>query len=83
MQRLFEEGDGRGLPPDQISRLENRLAVINEAQRIEEINVPGFKLHQLHREYDGFHAVKITGNWRIIFRFIDGDAFDLDHLDYH
>lgn len=83
MQRLFEEGDGRGLPPDQISRLENRLAVINEAQRIEEINVPGFKLHQLHGDYAGFHAVKITGNWRVIFRFVDSDAFDLDHLDYH
>ena len=40
-------------------------------------------LHALGGDMKGFHAVWITGNWRITFRFQDGDAFDLDHLDYH
>ena len=71
------------MPADQISRIEGRLSVINEAQRIEDIDVVGFRLHALHRDYIGFHAVRITGNWRIVFRFVDGDAFDLDHVDYH
>ncbi len=83
LRRLFEDGDGRGLPPDQIGRIENRLSVINEARRIEDIDVAGFRLHSLKGDYAGFHAVWITGNWRIVFRFEDGDAFDLDHLDYH
>ncbi len=39
-------------------------------------------LNSLRGEYAGFHAVWVTGNWRIIFRFVDGDAYDLDHLDY-
>ena len=49
--------DPRGLPADQVSRIENRLSVINEARRIEDIDVAGFKLHPLHGEYAGFHAV--------------------------
>lgn len=83
LRKLFEDGDSKGLPADQISRIENRLAVINRAKVLGDIDLPGFKLHPLHREYAGFQAVWITGNWRIIFRFVDGDAFDLDHLDYH
>lgn len=83
LRKLFEDGEERGLPADQISRIENRLTVINEARQIEDINVAGFRLHPLHREYAGFHAVWITGNWRVIFRFVDGDAFDVDYLDYH
>ena len=83
LRKLYEDGDGRGLPPDQISRIENRLAVIDAARELADIDVAGFKLHPLHREYAGFHAVWITGNWRIVFRFADGDAFDLDHVDYH
>jgi toxin HigB-1 len=80
---LFEEGDRRELPADQISRIENRLSVINEARQVEDINVAGFKLHPLRGDYAGFYAVWITGNWRIVFRFAEGDAYDLDHLDYH
>lgn len=83
LRKLFEDGETRGLPADQISRIENRLSVINEARELSDIDVAGFKLHPLHREYAGFHAVWITGNWRIIFRFEGGDAYDLDHVDYH
>ncbi len=70
-------------PQAKSARIEKRPSVINEARRIEDIDVAGFRLHKLHREYAGFHAVWVTGNWRIIFRFVDGDAYDLDHLDYH
>lgn len=47
------------------------------------MNVAGFGFHKLTGDLKGFHAVKVTGNWRIIFRFEDGDAFDVDHVDYH
>ena len=70
------------LPADQVSRIENCLSVIHEAGRVEDIDIAGFRLHPLHGEYAGFHAVRVTGNWRIIFRFVDGDAYDLDRLDY-
>jgi len=83
LRRLFEDGDARGLPADQIFRIENRLATIDAARRIEDIDIAGYRLHALGGDLKGFHAVWITGNWRVIFRFEDGDAYDLDHLDYH
>jgi proteic killer suppression protein len=83
LRKFFEEGQAKGLPADQITRIENRLSVIDQAQTIEDCNVAGFRLHALSGDYKAFHAVWITGNWRIVFRFVEGDAFDLDHVDYH
>lgn len=45
--------------------------------------MPGFDLHQLKGDLRGFWAVKVSGNWRLIFKFKDGDAFDLNLIDYH
>lgn len=54
------------------------------AEAIEEMEVmPGWRLHALRGNLEGFWSVTITGNWRLIFRFEDGDAFDLDLIDYH
>lgn len=83
LRNLFEDGEAKGLPADQISRIENRLAVINAAQKVEDIDIVGFKRHALHGDLKGFQAVWVSANWRIIFRFVDGDAYDVDHLDYH
>ena len=45
--------------------------------------MPGWRLHRLSGDLRGFWSVTITGNWRIIFRIHDGDAFDVDLIDYH
>jgi proteic killer suppression protein len=45
--------------------------------------LPGYRLHRLKGEWKGYWSVTISGNWRIVFRFEDGDAFDLDLVDYH
>jgi hypothetical protein len=42
-----------------------------------------FRLHALKGELDGFYAVTVRANWRVVFRFADGDAFDVDYVDYH
>ena len=47
------------------------------------MDLPGFRLHQLSGEYAGFWAVTVRANWRVIFRFDDGHATDVDYLDYH
>lgn len=83
LQRLFDGGERRGLPQDQVSRIENRLLALDAAKSPERMNIAGFGFHALSGNLKGFYAVKVTGNWRIIFRFEDGDAYDVDHLDYH
>ena len=47
------------------------------------MNFPGSGLHALKGKYAGFYAVKVSGNWRLIFRFEGTDAYDVDYLDYH
>jgi toxin HigB-1 len=83
LRKLFEEGDQRGLPAEQVRRIENRLAALDASIDAEAMNIVGFGFHKLAGDLKGFYAVKVTGNWRIIFRFEDGDAFDVDYLDYH
>jgi proteic killer suppression protein len=53
------------------------------AQQVEDMNAPGWALHPLKGEYRGFWSVRVSGNWRIVFRFDDGHAWDVDYIDYH
>lgn len=47
------------------------------------MNLPGFRLHPLKGRRRGLYAVSVSGNWRVIFRFENGHAVDVDYLDYH
>ena len=81
---FYETGNARGLPAEQVSKLRRILTAIDEANEPKEIGLfPGWRLHQLAGEFQGFWSVTVTGNWRIVFRFEDGNASELDYLDYH
>jgi proteic killer suppression protein len=84
LKRLFEADKARGLPANQVDKIKDVLAALDAAESIEEMNVmPGWRLHPLRGDLEGFWSATITGNWRLIFRFEDGDALDLDLIDYH
>ena len=84
LRRLFEEDDTRGVPSSLTAKLRDMLAAVDAADHVEEIGLfPGWRLHPLKGELAGFWSLTVTGNWRLIFRFTDGDAFDLDLVDYH
>ena len=83
LQHLHESGNRRRLPPNQISKIENILGRLNEATNPRDMDQPGFFLHPLSGDLAGFWSVTVSGNWRIIFRFDAGNAYDVDFLDYH
>jgi proteic killer suppression protein len=56
---------------------------LQAAQQIEGLNVPTFRLHPLTGDLKGFWSIAVRANWRVIFRFEDGLAFDIDLVDYH
>jgi proteic killer suppression protein len=64
-------------------RLRIRLAVIDAATTIDDIRIPGYDLHQLKGDRQGTWSIKLSGNWRVTFRFEDGNAQDIDIEDYH
>lgn len=66
-----------------MDKLENILAVLNRSRSPEDMDLPGFRLHPLKGDLKGWWSVTVRANWRVIFRFKDGDAHDVDLVDYH
>ena len=83
LQRFFEADDGARLPPDQLSKIGIILSALDAAGGVEDMRQPHFRLHALKGDLKGFWAVTVRANWRIIFRFEDGNAVEVNFLDYH
>ena len=83
LKRLYERGDRRRVPADMAEKIEDVLAALDVARTVEEMDRPYFRLHPLTGDRKGEWAVTIRANWRITFRFENGDAHDVDFVDYH
>lgn len=83
LENFFYTGSKKGIRPEHANRLALILDRLNAATEIKDMNYPGSLLHKLTGDKKGLHAVKVTGNWRLFFRFIDGDAYLVDYDDYH
>lgn len=83
LEGFFYTGSKRGIKPEHAKRLARILDRLNAANEIKDMNYPGSFLHQLGGDKKGLYAVKVSGNWRVFFRFIDGDAYVVDYNDYH
>ena len=83
-KRLFTTGKLKQLPPDVIKRAIRKLEYINLATRIEDLTVPpSNRLHSLSGSRKGQYSISINKQWRICFKFIDRDAFEVEITDYH
>ncbi len=83
LRRLYDDDDRKLLPPELLGRIREILTALEAAESIEGLSRPSFRLHALKGELKGFWAVTVRANWRIIFRFADGRASDVDFVDYH
>lgn len=83
LKRLYEHGETRKIPPALIERVEFILALLDAALSIEDINVHSLHLHSLRGARRGFWSVTVRANWRIVFRFENSQALDIELLDYH
>ena len=83
LKRLFESGISSGVDPQHVTRIRKILALLETAETLEDMDLPGLGLHQLKGNRKGAWAVKVSGNWRITFKIQSGDAFDVNYEDYH
>ena len=83
LRRFFETGDRSRIRADQVGKIKRILALLDDAEAIKDMNTPGLDLHKLSGDLAEFYTVKVNKNWRIIFRFEDGKAYDVDYVDYH
>ncbi len=81
---LYETGKSKRFPPDIRNRAVRKLEYVDLATSLEDLKVPpSNRLHELERERKGQYSIAINDQWRICFRFVDGDAYDVEITDYH
>ncbi len=83
LKRLFEKGIVSGIQNEHIGRVRRILALLETSSAVNDMDLPGLKLHELKGNRKRTWAVKVSGNWRITFKFEDGDAHLIDYEDYH
>ena len=83
LKKFFETGSKAGIQAKHDRKLRMQLAAIDTATIIDDVDLPGFKLHPLKGNRDGIWSITVNGNWRITFEFIDGNAYILNYEDYH
>ncbi|MGP8049381.1 MAG: type II toxin-antitoxin system RelE/ParE family toxin [Desulfobaccales bacterium] len=80
---LYYDDQPKGVKQSLVKRLRYILALLATAFTVEDMNLPALKLHLLKGDLAGFYALSVSGNWRVIFRFEEGQAVDVDLIDYH
>jgi len=84
LRRFAATGDPRGLPSASVAKLARILHVLDDARMPEEARLPGFRLHSLTGgRLAAMWSIRVTANWRIVWRFEGGEAVDIDLVDYH
>lgn len=82
LKKLFYKGDTTGVNPNHIKKLRLILRRLNNAYVINDLDIPGYRLHS-YTNMDNAWSIDVSGNYRILFQFIDGHAYIVDYLDPH
>ena len=83
LKKFFDTGSMAGVQASHANRLRMQLAALDTAQTIEDMDVPGFRLHTLKGDRIGIWSITVSGNWRITFEFFEGNAYIVNYEDYH
>ncbi|MBW2544833.1 MAG: type II toxin-antitoxin system RelE/ParE family toxin [Deltaproteobacteria bacterium] len=83
LEKFYNTGSVAGIQPYHEQKLRMRLIAMDTATDIEDINLPGFRLHPLKGGRVGLWAIDVSKNWRITFKFQDGNVHVVNYEDYH
>ncbi len=83
LKKFYEKGRTGGILHAHKNKIRMRLTALDTAICVEDINLPGFRLHPLKGDKKGLWAIDVSKNWRIVFKFENGAAYDIDYEDYH
>ena len=83
LRRLFETGNASGVQANHVKRIRLQLSALDTARALDDMDIPGFRLHPLKGEMKGRWSITVNGNWRITFEFKDGNTYVLDYEGHH
>lgn len=83
LKKSYEKGSKQGIQAQHAPGIRMQLAALDSAYSIEDLDIPGYRLHQLKGDRKGIWSESVSGNWRITFEFIDGNVHIVNYEDYH
>lgn len=83
LEKFYLTGSTKGIQTIHKKKLSYILNYIDEAEFTEDLDLPAFRLHKLHGDLKDLYSITVQANWRITFKFIDGNAYIIDYTDYH
>ena len=83
LEKFFETGSRKGIQSSHAQKLRMHLAALDTSQSIEDMDVPGYRLHPLKGTRRDYWSITVNGNWRLTFEFLDGNVHILNYEDYH
>jgi proteic killer suppression protein len=83
LERFYSTGNTKGIQAKHANKLRMRLAALDTAHVVEDLDIPGYRLHQLKGDLKGVWSITVNANWRITFKFSDGNVYVVNYEDYH
>lgn len=83
IEKFFKTGSAAGIQPKHANKLIVQLTTLDAAKGPRDMGAPGWDLHPLKGNLAGHYSVKVSGNWRLTFKFEGEDAILVDYQDYH
>jgi len=83
LEKFYESGSTKGIQANHAKKLRMQLAALDTAQSIDDMDIPGYRLHQLTGDRKGIWTITVNANWRLTFEFEEGNVYILNYEDYH
>jgi proteic killer suppression protein len=83
LELFFQTGKASGIQAKHKNKLRMQLAALNSAEQLDDIDIPGYRLHKLKGKRNNCWSITVNGNWRLTFEFVDTNVYVLDYEDYH
>jgi proteic killer suppression protein len=83
LEKFYESGSTKRVQANHAKKLRMQLAALDTAQSIDDMDIPGYRLHQLTGDRKGIWTISVNANWRLTFEFEEGNVYILNYEDYH
>jgi proteic killer suppression protein len=83
LEKFYESGSTKGIQANHAKKLRMQLAALDTAQSVDDVDIPGYRLHQLTGDRRGTWTITVNANWRLTFEFEEGNVYILNYEDYH
>ena len=83
LEKFYASGSTKGIQAKHATKLRMQLVALDTAYQIEDLDIPGYRLHQLKGNLKGLWSITVNANWRITFEFSEGNVYIVNYEDYH